>query len=379
MPLEAPVITARWLLRSGIGMVVETPGGAASVREFERQDDEKTHSRAEGANQAGRLPRPGRVKGTANDGRGLWTEADPPVCVVADHSSAEHTCRPNRCQAETVESMDGSSRSEGRAMLCWRIWMTLRRGSLDQARTYSPLWPYRTNRPELREGEVHVWRSWLDLSLAELRELENLLSPDERARASRFVFERDRRRFIAARAALRSILAECAGIGPRQVAFYYTPSGKPGLAGDLERSELQFNLSHSGALALIAVVRRAALGVDVECLSRRVDYEGIAKRFFSERERRALESLDGSKRKRGFFDCWTRKEAFVKALGEGLSRPFSCFDVSLAPGEGACLLAVRGDPEATSRWSLRALEPAPGYTGAVAVECAIGRLVCAQW
>ena len=240
-------------------------------------------------------------------------------------------------------------------------------------------WQRAADPPELKAGDVYVWRTWLDVPSAQVDALGRILTTDELARAGRFVFERDQRRFVAARAALRSILGWCTGTDPRRVEFSYTASGKPELADDLAGLQLRFNLSHSHDLALVALTRERAIGVDVEYLSRDLDHERLAERFLSAQEWRSIASLDSPLRRRAFFDCWTRKEAFLKASGKGLARSLADFDVSCAPGEEARLLGVRNDPEGASRWSLRAIEPAPGYTGAVAVEGELYRLTCSEW
>jgi 4'-phosphopantetheinyl transferase len=240
-------------------------------------------------------------------------------------------------------------------------------------------WAPAADPPALRPGEVHLWRTQLDLPAEQLPALESVLSDSERARALRFLFDRDRRRFVAAHAALRSILGRCTATDARAIEFSYSALGKPDLAGALERIGIRFNLSHSAALALIAVTRERAVGVDVEYLGREVSHEAIAERFFSERERRDLTSFAPALRKRAFLDCWTRKEAFIKASGEGLFRGLTTFDVSLEPGEGPRQLIVRNDPEDAARWKLHALDPAPGFTGAVVVDGELTRLTRFQW
>lgn len=218
---------------------------------------------------------------------------------------------------------------------------------------------------------MHIHRTSLDVPPGRLADRASVLAPDELARAERFAFERDRRRFIVARAALRSILGLYLGIAPRRIVFSYSPLGKPALAAEMPNDGIAFNLSHSAELSLVAVTRERAVGVDVEHLNRDVSHDGIADRFFSERERRDLAAVPPADRKRAFLDCWTRKEAFIKASGEGLFRGLNTFDVSLEPGEGARELTVRNDPENPLRWKLRAFEPAPDYAGAVVVD---GRL-----
>lgn len=232
----------------------------------------------------------------------------------------------------------------------------------------------------LPHGEVHVWRIFLDESLPRLHKLAALLSEDERARAARFRFERDRQRFITARAAFRTILARYQGCEPQALRFDYNAYGKPSLTAEFGGHALGINMAHSQDLALCAVVRGRQLGVDVEQVRALADMEGIAQRFFSPSECAVLNSLAEGEKCEAFYRCWTRKEAFIKACGEGLSMPLDSFEVTLAPGEPAKLVSVEGDPQKAARWSLVALAPAAGYAAALVVEGKSDwRLACWQW
>jgi len=220
----------------------------------------------------------------------------------------------------------------------------------------------------LPNDEVHVWRASLTRTPSELQSLSSLLVPDETSRAQRFHFERDRASFIVARAVLRTILAAYLKLNPAQLQFSYSAHGKPAL-NDVEGSDgLRFNLSHSHALALYAVTRNREIGVDIEQI--RADFAGdeIAERFFSSTEIAMLRALPSNKRTEGFFNCWTRKEAYIKARGEGLSFPLDRFDVSLIPGEPRATLNVPEAPFEAARWSLQTLTPEDGYAAAIAVE-----------
>ncbi len=219
-------------------------------------------------------------------------------------------------------------------------------------------------------NEVHVW--WVELVRpeAEVEDLLNLLSLDEKERAARFRFAEHRDRFTVARGTLRRVLGHYAGIAPESVQFEYGPNGKPSLPD----SSLRFNLSHSGELAMIGVTRDREIGVDVERMRDDKDLLDIAERFFAPRERDALRALPEDERRDGFFRCWTRKEAYLKALGAGLSLNLHGFVVSLAPGEPAALLESEQGAAEVERWSLVALEPHPDYAAAVAVEGACGQL-----
>jgi 4'-phosphopantetheinyl transferase len=191
-----------------------------------------------------------------------------------------------------------------------------------------------------------------------------LLAPDERERAARFVHDVHRRRFIVARAALRRILGAHLGVAPATLRFTEGAHGKPALDG----TGLEFNLSHSHELALVAVTRDAPVGVDVEHLRPVADALGIARSHFAPSERAALAAAPADARDLVFLRGWTRKEAFIKAIGEGLSHPLDQFEVSLT--DEARFLGIGGDPAAAARWSLFSFEPAPGYLGAVAAPVA---------
>lgn len=209
---------------------------------------------------------------------------------------------------------------------------------------------------------VHVWRIDLEQPDAILDGLEDLLAEGEKARAQRFRFVRDRRRFTVARAALRQILAGRLGVKPRSIEFSTGAYGKPYLT---ERT-FRFNVSHSGGLALVAVARNRELGVDIEELRPMDDAEELADRFFSASESRKLRAApDSASRIRGFFECWSRKEAFIKALGEGLSHPLDSFEVSFYPDTAVTLRLGSGD---SGKWVLRNIDPGPGYCGAIVFE-----------
>lgn len=198
--------------------------------------------------------------------------------------------------------------------------------------------------------------------------LEQMLSDDERRRAGRYYFQSDREHFIAARGVLRSILSYYLNVDARELRFGYGTYGKPALMLPSDAADLRFNLSHAGGLALYAVTRDRAIGIDLEYLRADMECMQIAARFFSPREHAMLCALPTAARLEAFFTCWTRKEAYIKARGEGLALPLDQFDVSLTPGEPAQLLGVRSDLDDPGRWSFQGLSPGPGYIAAVAVE-----------
>lgn len=223
-------------------------------------------------------------------------------------------------------------------------------------------WPAGPERPDLGDGEeVHVWFAPLDQPTDRLDALRAVLSADERQRATRFRFERDRERFVAAHGALRLVLERYMDAPARDLRFEVAATGKPSLAG----VGVRFNLSHSGDVGLVAVACQRDVGCDVERVSERPRIEQLAQRFFSQSERTALAALPEAERRRAFFECWTRKEAFIKARGEGLSRPLDSFDVTV--NGSPRVLATRPDPDDAARWRLIALDPAPGYAAALCV------------
>lgn len=239
-------------------------------------------------------------------------------------------------------------------------------------------WPVAPEPPALEPDEVHVWRASLDADANLLEKYERLLCANERKRAERFVFQKHRRRFIVARAVLRVILGGYLNQAPDQMRFLYGPEGKPAL-GDTGGGSVRFNLSHSEALALYAFARGREVGIDVEWMSPRVAFEGLAERFFTPGEAATLRSLPAHAREPAFFACWTRKEAYMKAIGKGLSLPTQDFEVTLAPGEPAALISTRHDPDQATRWSLLELDAAPGFAAALAVEGRGWRLKRWQW
>jgi 4'-phosphopantetheinyl transferase len=217
----------------------------------------------------------------------------------------------------------------------------------------------------LSADEVHLWHATLDEQLVD--SLEHLLSQDELSRANRFHFAKDRNHFIVARGLLRKLLAAYLGIGCGALRFSYGEKGKPSLEPD-QRGSINFNLAHSHGMAIYAFSRGRELGVDLEFIKEDLEAEKIAERFFSRHEVDVLRSVPDELRKQAFFNCWTRKEAYIKARGEGLSMPLDEFDVSLAPGEAAALLKNHRDPAEVSRWSMQSIPVLPGYVAALVVE-----------
>lgn len=217
----------------------------------------------------------------------------------------------------------------------------------------------------LGADEVHLWHAALDAH--SVAGLQPLLSEDEILRSHRFHFAQDRNHFTVARGLLRKLLSTYLGIDPNQLRLLYGEKGKPFLA-ESHTSPISFNLAHSGGLAIYAFSQSRELGVDLEFIREDLAGEEIAERFFSRREIGALQTLPVELRKHAFFNCWTRKEAYIKARGEGLSMPLDQFDVSLAPGEPAALLKNHADEAEVARWEMRSIPVAPGYVAALVVE-----------
>jgi len=225
--------------------------------------------------------------------------------------------------------------------------------------------------PPLDSSKIHVWEFPLAISESAFARCPEILSEDERARAARFHFEKDARRFVVARSSMRSILAGYTNTAPRDLRFVYAEQGKPSL--EQNAADIRFNLSHAGDRAILGVARGREIGVDIEAMREDVEFDKLAERFFSDEERGTLRALPREKKSWAFFRCWTCKEAFLKAQGFGLTRSLSSFDVDLSSGP-ARLLATRPDPAEAERWQLFELEAPPGHAAAAAVEGAISAL-----
>jgi 4'-phosphopantetheinyl transferase len=223
--------------------------------------------------------------------------------------------------------------------------------------------------PALSKNDVHIWIAGLDYAANSMQEFRVLLSDDERRNAERFHFARDRKRFIVGRGLLRTIIGKFyLGIEPNLLEFCSGSRGKPYLASKMDGG-LRFNQADSQELALYAFTRDHEIGVDIEYMRHLDDAPQVVDGSFSKAERAAFNALLDREKEDAFFNCWTRKEAFIKAIGEGLYFPLDQFDVSLAPGEPSQLLRVVGQPEEASRWSLMSFTPAVNFKAALAVRC----------
>ncbi len=232
--------------------------------------------------------------------------------------------------------------------------------------------------PALDAGEVHVWTLAVETLAARFGPEPAVLAEEERLCAARFRFEADRARYVVGRAAARHLIAAYGGArDPAALRFRAGAHGKPDL--DPPRPDLRFNWSHSGDLAIFAVTADADVGVDVERTQRFNDLEAIAERVFSARELAEFRGQTGEARRIAFFNGWTRKEAFIKATGEGLSRSLAGFDVVLEPGAAVALRSIGGSSDEAATWSMLAFEPQPGYAAAVAVAAPAISLRLLDW
>lgn len=226
--------------------------------------------------------------------------------------------------------------------------------------------------PPLEPGQAHIFLLNLRSDI-EGFDPSQYLDDEEKARARRFIFDADRHRFMITHSQVRLILGALLNIHPANLVFIKNPHGKPSLVG----SRLKFNLSHSRDLGLLAVILDQEIGVDIEVIRPEVDRDSLASRFFAPQEVHALSNLPESERLEGFFNCWSRKEAYIKARGLGLKIPLRKFTVSVAPGQPAAVISP--DPGASPTWDMAALTPHPGYCGALVVEGRLRGISCWRW
>jgi 4'-phosphopantetheinyl transferase len=223
------------------------------------------------------------------------------------------------------------------------------------------------HRPSIPTPEVHVWRARLSSSAGDLSRLGGSLSSEERERADRFRFEHDRARFVLGRIVARSVLGHCLQWPARDIQLILDRSGKPVVASPSEMT-LQFNISHSGDHVLLALAYNRRVGVDVEQVCEADDLNETAARFFSRTEYLRFQTIPERTKTESFYRCWTLKEAYLKARGEGLRLSPDSFDVAFLPGETPCLLETRFDPLDATRWCFRKLDLGSGYLAALATE-----------
>ena len=221
---------------------------------------------------------------------------------------------------------------------------------------------------ELSATHIDIWRTTLELPQQQIDNYRSLLSADEQARANRFKVDRKYREYIVSRGLLRRILGLTLNRDPAALVFAYTEHDKPVLDLDWRGVPVCFNVSHSHELTLIAVTLNHLIGIDVEHIRRNVDFKKLASRFFSSQEARNLETYTDNAIAQAFFSCWTRKEAFVKAVGDGIAFGLNEFTVSVDPSDKEVSLTTHWDQDEAKNWSLLNLRAAPGYIAALAVN-----------
>jgi 4'-phosphopantetheinyl transferase len=231
----------------------------------------------------------------------------------------------------------------------------------------SSVWSLPPQNLQLADHDIHIWLAELDQSVTTTQRLRNLLSEDERSRAERFRFEQHRQRFIVGRGVLRSLLSHYLNLDPAAIQFSYGENGKPALAPP-STSSLSFNLSHSHGLCLYAFVWRSPIGIDLEYQSPQIDREGIVRRYFSAREQSFFDKLALEQRQTAFLTIWTGKEAYLKAVGTGLTTPLRQVEVAFHPHQSARFLSIAEDESLAAAWSLYSFKPATDYQAAIAIQ-----------
>ena len=252
-------------------------------------------------------------------------------------------------------------------------------GAASAAKRPALVWPLPPATWQPGTSDIHVWAAFLDWPIDALAQFGSTLAPAETDRAERFRFPRHRNRFVAGRGCLRAILASYLGCAPAELEFGYGPNGKPVLAGRFTSKGFHFNQAHSEELMLVAISRAGPVGIDIERIRPLPDAEQLVARFFSRRESEAFQLLSEEQRTICFFNLWTRKEAWLKATGEGIGHSLSVVEVAFLPGEPARLLSIAGKKKLAAHWHLHALAPAPGYAAALATLARTTRLSCWRW
>lgn len=222
-------------------------------------------------------------------------------------------------------------------------------------------WNKPNNSAWQRENQVHIWLINFEKAEKNRADFKKLLSQEERERAARFYFDKDTLRYSVTRALLRSVLAKMLHVTPQEIEFIHNQYGKPALN---QKTNLYFNISHSGNYGLMAITDRTEIGVDVEHFRKEMTAENIAQRFFSPKEVADFNALPKEQKLEGFFNCWTRKEAFIKAVGMGLSLPLNSFDVTLTPGVEPHVLDVRYNNIPKTQWHLQNIVMEEKYAAA---------------
>ena len=286
-------------------------------------------------------------------------------CLAPSHAAVSNLIMKGR--TKTIEATAGPDHAR------------LRNGPVDHASSEKLTWPVEPLPFELHQDEVHVWASRLDPSTDLLARFGSVLSVEERERASRFRFDLHRNRFITGRGWIRLLLGSYLKMAPEQINFCYGDHGKPAVAKECDHKGLHFNLAHSDAIALAGVTPMGPLGLDVERVRVLKDVGELVQRFFSARENSIFQELSPEQKNVAFFNLWTRKEAWLKATGQGISQNLNRVEVSFLPGESARLLALPEAFRSGNTWSLHEMTPAPGFAAALAICAEKPRISCRQW
>lgn len=240
------------------------------------------------------------------------------------------------------------------------------------------IWQHPPTDLRLTNNRVHIWRANLNLSAAEIERLVALLSADELARANKFRFLDHRNSFIASRGILRQLLSNYLALSPQDLNFSYSDRGKPSLMEQKLDIPLQFNVSHSQEYALFGFTLTHLIGVDLEYLREMKDAVKIARRFFASREFELIGSLDLQQQSRVFFQHWTAKEAYLKAIGVGLTGSLASVEIAIDRADNASILAIDGN-ETIENWSMYSFAPASNYVGAIAIQTPITKQQLDFW
>jgi 4'-phosphopantetheinyl transferase len=231
------------------------------------------------------------------------------------------------------------------------------------------IWHIPAENMNLAENDIHIWLVSEDNPPLPLKELGEILSNDEQERANRFHFERDKNRYIVGRGILRTLIGKYyLDIEPKRLEFCTASKGKPALKDTFGRRRLKFNQADSNGMALYAISQTHEIGIDIECIRDISSVQEIVEGSFSKYEIAAFKALPADEKQRAFFNCWTRKEAFIKAIGQGLYFSLDQFDVAFTPGETPKILSIRGDRAEAAKWSLFDLKPLHGYSAALAYK-----------
>lgn len=237
-------------------------------------------------------------------------------------------------------------------------------------------WKPPPNNLTLKSIETHIWRANLDKNNSNFAFLKTHLTKDEVEYAKRFKFKKHSNRFIIARGILRSLLGRYLEVTPRKIKIEYSDYGKPHFQNE---KAINFNISHSKQMAVFAFSKYCNIGIDIEFINKKIEFDEIAKRFFSKNEVKTLNSLSDKDKVIGFYNCWTRKEAFIKAVGEGLSFPLDKFEVSLEPEKPAKIIKINCPQQDVSKWSIYAIKPEHNFVGSCVLEGSIERIKYWNW